>query len=140
MVIILPRMGEQNATHFKVLVLLGVKWDHRARVKFGVKSSHDNLVQHPMLMHDQHLYKNSVMVTEDYYYPDWGCFVHFFATRGWKIDGMAGDLKPQPSQVPITAQSQQPLLTFLSPHFQYYVNGHCRLLSESALVIFPIWG
>jgi len=37
------------------------------------------------------------MVTADYHDPDWGCFVDFFAIRGWKIAGMGDEgLNPQP--------------------------------------------
>jgi len=29
--------------------------------------------------------------TTNYYYHDWGCFVHFFAIWGWKYAGMTRD-------------------------------------------------
>jgi len=37
------------------------------------------------------------MVTADYYYPEWGCLVDFFAIWGWEIVGIGSrGLNPQP--------------------------------------------
>jgi len=43
------------------------------------------------LVHDQESHPKGLLVTADYYYPDWGEPIDFFAIRGWKIAGMAGD-------------------------------------------------
>jgi len=44
-------------------------------------------------MRDQHLYQSPAVEVfgrrRDYYYPDWGSLIDFFAIQGKKIAGMA---------------------------------------------------
>jgi len=64
------------------------------------------------------------MVTADYYYPNWGCNVDFFAIQGLEIAGMAGNWTDNLlSQVPMTYQ----------PHGNQFNDKTCFLQTISFL-------
>jgi len=75
-----------------------LKKNFQIKINLFEKNQNNNLVQYRLIrcqctinMHELHQ-RIMLMVIADYYYPDWGCLVDFFAIPGWKIAGMAGDL------------------------------------------------
>jgi len=43
-----------------------------------------------------------IRVSADYYYPEWGCLVDFFAIMGWTIAGMS---KIEPTTLDLDSKS-----------------------------------
>jgi len=85
--------------------------------------------------------KIMIMVTADYYYPDWVSLIDFFAIRVWKIAIMGGrGLNPQSSifvlsQVPITSQPRQPM--YISMYFPSSCKNRWTKLHQRAFK--PPW-